>query len=66
MKQDLYADYVKITGELRKLDIASTLDDYKKMNAIRLDFIKSFHAICKAPVADKQEQASEDKYDFKK
>ena len=65
MKEDLYNDYCKITGEIRKLKIPGALEEYAKMNRIRLDYVKAYHSIAKTPALDSANGAGEDTPDDK-
>jgi hypothetical protein len=40
-------------------------DEYKNLNSLRSDQIKTFHAICKIPVEEKPKVEDENKDGFK-
>ena len=57
MKNDLYTDYLIIKKEIGKLDLSKE-DDLKKfeqLNELRINFVKAFHNIAKAPVEHNSE-----------
>jgi hypothetical protein len=58
IKQDLYNSIQLITKDMNGLKRDS--DEYKNLNAIRSDQIKTFHAICKIPVEEKQKEIESD------
>jgi hypothetical protein len=51
IKQDLYSSIQLITKDMNGIKRDS--DEYKNLNTIRSDQIKTFHAICKIPVEEK-------------
>jgi len=62
IKQDLYSSIQLITKDMGSLKRDG--DEYKNLNAIRSDQIKTFHAICKVPMEEKP-KAEKDPDGFK-
>jgi hypothetical protein len=58
IKQELYSSILLITKDMNTLNRES--DNYKNLNTIRSDQIKTFHAICKIPIEEKQLEAQSD------
>jgi len=57
IKQDLYNSIQLITKDMGGL--ARDDDEYRNLNSIRSDQIKTFHAICKVPVEDKPKKEND-------
>jgi hypothetical protein len=58
IKQDLYSSIQLITKDMNGINRDS--EEYKNLNTIRSDQIKTFHAICKIPIEEKLKEMVSD------
>ena len=66
MKRELYTRFKKLEAALKKTDINSDPEYFKKLLDAQIATTKAFHSLCRGPVPGNQEKASsEDKFGFK-